>query len=614
MALRTNTRLIRALREIVLGDGRRALRHPTEAKPDFPRDHSPVPLPRCTPEEKGLPSGELDRLYREIAASLPTNAHCLLVARHGNVVAEGYFAPYRADVWHVTHSMCKTITGTAVGIAIHEGLFGLDDPITEYFSDVIPFYNLRKFKAVTVRHLLTMSSGISYNELSEAVEADWLRGIFATEPLFTPGSRFVYNSMNSYLLSALVCRQSGQTLIEYLSPRLFEPMGFGPIAWERSAEGYEKGGWGMYIMPEDMVKFGQLYLQNGRWQVGGQTRQLVPEEWVRQATTTQITGSSEQEYGFHIWTDSKGGSYVMHGMFGQYIAVCPRLDIVVAMTAGNLSMSPGSSAFSIMQEFFRIPLPQNSLPQNAEDNAQLQFTLNNLHCRRPVPEYTPPAPPRRWWQFWRKRQAPPALPAPSVPPAALAFCGTTWRFTNNRASMLPVIPQTMNNNFTSGVKAVRLEEMEDHVNLYWEEDEGTLCVPIGFGKALHGTLRIGRETYVIAAEGEVRQNEDSEDVLKIQVSLLEHSSSRLLKLVRRGDKLLLRADEAPQLSTALETALSHNATTTGDSSTLGRLLRGNDYLYYRIAQLCTPELTGQPVRTARDAVPEAEDEETVVEP
>lgn len=180
--------------------------------------------------------------------------------------------------------------------------------------------------------------------------------------------------------------------------------------------------------------------------------------------------------------------------------------------------------------------------------------------------------------------------------------------------MLPVIPQTMNNNFTSGVKAVRLEEVDNHINLYWEEDEGTLCVPIGFGKALHNTLRIGRETYVIAAEGEVRQNEDGEDVLKIQVSLLEHSSSRLLKLLQRGDNLLLRADEAPQLSTAIETALSHNATTTGDSSTLGRLLRGNDYLHYRIAQLCTPELTGHPVHTSRDAVPEAEDEETVVEP
>lgn len=605
MPLRTSTRLMRALSEIVLGDGRRAFPQSGEPKPTFPAGHSPVPLPRSLPEAEGVSSAALATFYREIAASPTTNAHALLVLRHGRVVAEGYFAPYREGVWHVTHSMCKTITGCAVGLAIHEGLFGLDDPITEIFGDVIPFYNLRKFRAVTVRHLLTMSSGISFNELSEAVQQNWLQGIFATEPQYTPGTRFVYNSMNSYLLAALVRRTSGMGLVEYLSPRLFEPMGFGPLGWEKSAEGIEKGGWGMYILPEDMAKLGQLHLQGGRWQVGGQTKQLLPEGWVRQATTTQITGADGQEYGFHVWTHKEGGSYVMHGMFGQYVAVCPRLDTVVAMTAGNLSLSPDSAAYGLMQAFFCSGIGPNTLPEDPEVLASLQHTLGHLHTRRPVPPMPPPPPKQRWWQF-RRRAPQSEAPPPRVPPAADVFCGVTWRFGPNRAALLPVIPQVMDNNFSGGLKAIRLEEEDGHITLYWEEDEGTLCLPVGFDGALERTLTIGAEQFLVAAEGEVRPNEDDEDILKIQITFLEHSSTRLLKLQRQGHNLLLRADEAPQLATALEGALVQNASTTGaaGASALERVLKNSDYIHYRISQLCTPQITGRPVRADASDIPE----------
>lgn len=603
MALRSQARLLRALRTMLMGDAREALPNICGPKPSFIPGDTGTPLPRSTPEAEGIRSDTLLAFYKDIAAAPGTNAHALLVLRNGKVISEGYFSPYRRDVWHVTHSLCKSFVGTAVGLAVQEGLFAPDDTIANYFRDEIGFLNMGRFKDKTVQHLLTMSSGITLNEISELVEPNWLRGIFNSAVAFQPGSRFVYNSMNSYLLAALVCKTSGQSLLDYLRPRIFEPMGFGPVGWETSPEGIEKGGWGMYMLVEDMAKLGQLYLQNGQWRVGGQPRQLLPQAWVQQATQTQITGEQGEEYGYQIWTDAQTGAYMMNGMFGQYVTVIPRLNIVIAMTAGNPHLLTDSAAYTLMQNHFWPLEAGKPLRENPVALGRLRRAMAGLTYRQPVatsfkkpPFYRPLA---------RRRASAKLLQNGIVPPEMDAFCGVTWKFAQHEASFLPLIVQGMNNNFSGGVVALRLENFRDTLMLYWEEDDITLCVPFGVGQAAERTVVINGESFLLGSTAALRQNEDGEDVLVLQACLLEHSSSRVIKLKIRQGVLYMQLDEYPQLRVALEKAVEQNAATGGPEAGAGpdsieKFVRGSSYLSYRIAQLCTPTATATPVSEETD--------------
>lgn len=582
MPIKTNTRLLRAMREIIMGNAKSALPYRHEPKPDFTAEPLPVPLPRSTPESEGLHSRQIAELLSTVAAVPDTNPHSLLVGRHGKMVAEVYFEPYRKNVWHVLHSTCKSFTGAATGLAISEGLFKLDDTVAQYFPRKTALAP-KKHKSITVRHLLTMSSGITLNEVNELVEPDWVGGVFTRELAFEPGSRFMYNSMNSYLLAALIRETSGQSLMEFLMPRLFAPMGFGPVGWEKSLAGVEKGGWGMYLTPEDMAKFGQLYLQKGKWCVDGKMKQLVPAGWVKQSSSVQITGENGEEYGFHMWANSKTRGFTMNGMFGQYIAGFPKQDMLVVMTAGNPNISPRSGAFDVIQTFMAGIEAQDALPKDSIALRALRKTIATLQKSRSLV------------------CAKPAF-APAIKPAVAkeklaAFCGITWKFEPSYATILPVVTQCINNNFCGGIKALQLQMDGDDLLLYWEEDEGTQCIPVGLTAPKERLLQLGHENFLIAAEGALRFNEDDEAVLKIRLSYLEHSSCRTLKLLQRDGKLLLRMDEAPQLSIALQTAVVHNAATTGASENdpLTRLLKNNRYLNYQITQLCEPEVWGAPL-------------------
>ena len=350
MALKTQIRSLRFARDLILSQRCEGMvPYTPDPKPEYTGKMPSQRLPRSTPEKEGMSDGALATLYREVAAEKGGNVHALLIARNGRVVSEGWFAPYRAGVWHVTHSLCKSFTGTAVGLAISEGYFGLEDRVADYFPEYCNLLTGRRTRSITVRHLLTMSSGISFNEMGQSLESDWLRGIFESEILFEPGDRFLYNSMNSYLLSALIKRTAGQGLVEFLTPRIFEPLGFGPVGWEKCPRGIEKGGWGMYLDPEDMLKFGQLYLQGGVWQTAQGERRLIPQEWVEQATRTQISGT-EGEYGWHIWTDSSDGSFLMNGMFGQYVAVFPQYQVVAVMLSGSGNLFAESASYRSLRQ------------------------------------------------------------------------------------------------------------------------------------------------------------------------------------------------------------------------------------------------------------------------
>ena len=186
---------------------------------------SQISLKRSVPEREGVSSKLIRKFYEEIAEDRRINAHSLMILRHGRVIASGSFKPYKAEYGHISHSMCKSVTAMAVGIAVAEGRFGIEDRVVDFFPEQKTLFRSKRVKNITVWHLLTMSSGIRFNELGSVFEDNWVKGFLESDVSFEPGSKFEYNSMNTYMLSAIIKKTTKEGLLAYLRERLFEPLG-----------------------------------------------------------------------------------------------------------------------------------------------------------------------------------------------------------------------------------------------------------------------------------------------------------------------------------------------------------------------------------------------------
>lgn len=293
-------------------------------------------LPRSSPEAQGVPSSAV--LSFLDAADRIDSMNSFMLVRHGQVIAEGWWAPYDADSPHALYSLSKSFTSTAVGMAVAEGKLTLDDEVLKFFPDDAPAEPSRNLQAMRVRDLLRMSTG-QQTEPPRPADQPWVRSFLAHPVPFKPGTHFLYNTSATYLLSAIVQKATGETVLDYLRPRLFEPLGIDRPTWEASPQGVSAGGYGLSVRTEDVAKFGQLYLRKGKW--GG--RQLVPASWVEAATALQTANGSrpdsdwDQGYGYQFWR-CRHGAYRGDGAFGQFCVVLPEQDAVVAITSGVRDM------------------------------------------------------------------------------------------------------------------------------------------------------------------------------------------------------------------------------------------------------------------------------------
>jgi CubicO group peptidase (beta-lactamase class C family) len=298
-------------------------------------------LPRSTPHAQNVSSrGILDLVH---ALDRLESVHSYLLVRHGSVIAEGWWEPFAAETPHMMYSLSKSFTSTAVGLAIADGLFALDDRVIDLLPDDAPAEPDRRLAELRVRHLLTMTTGHATESIDQADRAEhdnWARFILEKPLEFEPGTHFTYNSGASYLLSAIVQRATGQRVLDYLTPRLFAPLGIEGPTWETCPRGIDTGGWGLSARTEDIAKFGQLHLQKGAWDGS----QLIPADWIAVATGWQVPNGDPAEpsdwsqgYGFQFW-QCRNGAYRGDGAFGQFCVVIPEQDAVVVLTAGLSDM------------------------------------------------------------------------------------------------------------------------------------------------------------------------------------------------------------------------------------------------------------------------------------
>ena len=294
-------------------------------------------LPRSSPELEGVSSTAiLD--FVQTADRESESLHSMILVRHGKVVAEGWWAPYDPDSRHELYSLSKSFTSTAVGLAIAEGKLSLDDQVSTFFPDDMPAEPSSQLKAMRIRDLLTMSTGHT-SEPKFGKSDTWTKTFLGHTVTHKPGTFFMYNTPATYMLSAIVQKQTGSSTLEYLKPRLFEPLGIEDPTWGTSPQGISLGGYGLSVRTEDIAKFGQLYLNQGKWG----DRQLVPAEWIAAATSRQVSNGSnpasdwEQGYGYQFWR-CRHGHYRGDGAFGQYCIVMPEQDAVLAITSGTKDM------------------------------------------------------------------------------------------------------------------------------------------------------------------------------------------------------------------------------------------------------------------------------------
>lgn len=264
--------------------------------------------------------------------------HSLMVVRHGHVVAEGWWEPYSSDRRHLVYSVSKTFTAAAVGLAVGEGLVSLDAPVVSFFPAQVPDPVDPRVAELTVHHLLSMSTGHDEDVLPRmqtGPDRDWVRTFLSTPPQTLVGSRHVYNNGCSNVLGAIVRAVTGESLVDYLRPRLFDPLGIADAAWATDHEGDELGWSGLHLTTQSLAALGELYLRDGVWQ----GRRLLPAGWVAASGMEQVsTGYQDTAdwrlgYGYQMWVSRHG--FRADGAFGQFGLVLPDHDAVIAITAGT---------------------------------------------------------------------------------------------------------------------------------------------------------------------------------------------------------------------------------------------------------------------------------------
>lgn len=523
-------------------------------KPDFPFDAVyEQAFVRATPESQGISSDLFAALLRELDASKDTDMHHFMALRHGKVICECNFAPYPKGMWHITHSMCKSITGMAIGMLIEEGKLKLDENIYDIFSDHINAFSKIFRPVITVENLLTMTSGVTFNESGIVSGNDWLGSFLNASVNGKPGTEFQYNSLNTYVLSAIVTKRTGETLTEYLTSRLFGPLGITKYYWETCPKGITKGGWGLFLCAEDMAKLGQLYLQRGKW--NGQ--QLVSEYWIEISTARHLkTQNDTYGYGYQLWMEQRPGSFEYNGMLGQNVIIYPDMDMVLVTNAGNKEMFQDCIMLNIIRKYFPVNYhPADVLPENPLSHSLLKRLCGELENGENNNRSTSL---RGGWKrnvVSRRKHSDKkysyrisaAVDRPSDHHSFMrAVSGRTYVMEQQNIGIAPLFVQVFHNNMTDGISEISFTY--DAGNFYVSFTEGEVIhkLPVGFGRAADGCVDLHGEHYLVATLGEFARDENDIPVLKLEITFIEECVKRKVHIFFHEDNgIEIRWNETP---------------------------------------------------------------------
>lgn len=566
MSLSTTNRSLQLL--LRLADGKTS----TEPILDLPAQKPPVcrgvssdPLPEQTPEKQGVSSRHIAAFLNALHQDPTLRMHSVMIVRNGKILCQAAFGAQDITLPRMTFSACKSITALAIGILMDDGLLSPTDRLIDLFPEEGSILSRQLMKDLTVAHLLSMQTGNQFNEAACMTEEDWLHGFFSSPKLTSaPGEKFHYNSLNTYILAAIICRLTGMSLTDFLTKRLFAPMGIGDFYWERCPKGTEKGGWGLYMRPEDLAKLGQLIQDDGMYH--GQ--QLVSREFLAKATSRQAEVPphyGDYNYGWQFWVGREKNTVLFNGMLGQNVLCFRNSGITVVSHAGNDETFQQSNYFRLVDEYFGSTFP-HILPKDP---------LGALELRRTMASLTASAdklPSRAAFETFAGRRF-----VTSAPRAA-------------SAGLLPLTLQAVQNCYSKGLQAITICGSRSKVEVLYEE-RGSLYHIIAGTKVPHvQTLDFDGNVFQVAAKARFTQDEDSNPVLRLQLDFLETPCTRVLKLILTPKKILLRQEETPCMDQILEMLLTNAPSA---AKTVLSTIFGNsdlEYLRWKLSMIFAPAL------------------------
>ena len=539
---------------------------------------------RTNPEKKGVSSGRLLAMLRAIEKEKRTNVHSLLCLKGGEVICECSHPGYGVNIWHLSHSMSKTVTGMAIGMLVDDGKLTIDERICDLFPEVE--YKDPKFERITVKHLLTMSAGIKFAEAGSVTESKWTEAFFSSYCGFEPGTEFAYNSMNSYILARIVVKITGKSLLEFLDERLFLPLHITNRFWELSAEGVEKGGWGLYLSAESWAKIGYMMLSGGVFE----GKRILSERWVNESSlghskTPNTIGRFD--YGYQMWTSTVGDDYLFNGMLGQNVWVCPENDMVVVWLSGCNDLFQNSPTRAIIEKYLFTDL-SNDLHESC-------FSGDSLDLKRAEKHFLES---RHWIRPYTHKKGIGyrlGLRSHSDYPEEWDEIMGKFHFASNNAGMMPLIIRTMQNNFPSSLDSVEFVHEGDSVYFIYTESGITYKLEVGFSDFKESVIDLNGEKYIVRVMGEAMEDEDRNMLYKLELLFPELPNTRMIKFsLTDEDQLLMRMSEIPNEQIATVFLKEFDATNPKMSAYMNMIDKtiGKNASSKRVTDTFAPRLVG----------------------
>ncbi|MCR5457714.1 MAG: beta-lactamase family protein [Clostridiales bacterium] len=469
------------------------------------------PFERVTPESVGLSSEVVLSFIRTLHDDKSLKMHNVMIVKDGKCICDASFGPYDPKIPQYTFSACKSVTSIAIGCLIDEGKLSLDDNLADIFKEELNNSEKLTVKKITVKNLLMMQSGMLFAEISSAASEDWLKGFAGSIQASKPGTKFAYNSINTYILARIVAKISGISLTDYLKKKIFKPLGITNYFWEKCPRGYAKGGWGLYIAIEDFAKLGVLLSHKGMWN----GKRLLSEEYIEQATSRQVSTPAENgdfDYGFQIWSCRLCNAFLFNGMFGQNVLVFPDKDLVIVSTAGNNELFQKSTYFGHVLRHF-----------NSEDmyaikgsKQNLQDYLDELKTTKleRFNYYTPPKELDKVQDYCEKLDGKKLIP------------NTSQKFI---MGFMDICNQAVSNYFSKGLVSVEFSYENGKLYASFEEPDKIFRIPVGFSDYEYAEVILNNSVYKVAVLGRFTTDEDGKDVLKIKIDYLESPSTKIFK-------------------------------------------------------------------------------------
>ena len=539
-------------------DSQKATKMPVEkGKPDkpviFPCDAKINYLERCKPEDVGYSSEYIESFINELNSDFSIHPNRILIIKDNKVIKEQYLYPYIKETWDCVFSASKTVTALALGVLYDEGKVDLDLPVCKILKNENKIANAKN-RRITLRHLLTMSTGIRFNEMESVSSTRWTKSFFDSASKFKLGSKFEYNSLNSYIVAMVVQKLSGQRFEDFIKERIFDKIGISEVHFDTSEEDCFKGGWGLYILPEDMAKLGILVRDFGVYD----NQQIISKKWIEMMSSKQFPSTEfgrEYDYGFQMWVDEKTNFSCFNGMYDQNIMIYRDSGVVVVTCFADGEAFHGGNLFRIVPKYFAsssmgdFPLNHNHASRDLRNEESLMYYFDEMVGK----EY--------------KTQSKIA----------------------NSCGILPLIIQNEVSTYVKGIRSLSFKKVESVPTLIVNEGGKKHEIKFNFDKGVRQTLNFYNNLYDCVVDARFILSGKCEPYMVIRFFFLEFSSSRYftVKLGKDMNEISVECSENPGIDFVNSIVqVQDEATKNFINNTLNNL--SQDYVVGKIRNIFSP--------------------------